>query len=83
MEAVSADGIKIKGWFIYHSSPIKHKTIVFMHESSGNIGLRLDYFQAVYHKLNVNILTFAYRGYSRSEGHPSEEGIKMDADTIA
>ena len=83
METVSSDGVKIKGWFIYHPDPVKHNTIVYMHESEGNIGLRLDYFETIYHKLNANILTFAYRGYSKSEGHPTEKGIKKDADAIA
>jgi pimeloyl-ACP methyl ester carboxylesterase len=83
VETVSSDGVKIKGWFIYHDDPVKHKTIVYMHESEGNIGLRLDYFETIYHKLNANILIFAYRGYSRSEGNPTEKGIKKDADAIA
>ena len=83
METVSSDGVKIKGWFIYHDDPVKHKTIVYMHENEGNIGLRLDYFETVYHKLNANILTFEHTGYSRSEGHPTEKGIKKDAEAIA
>ena len=75
--------MKIRGWFIHHPNPLNHKTILFMHENAGNIGLRLDYFETVYHQLNANIITFAYRGYSRSEGKPTEMGIKMDADAIA
>lgn len=80
---MSADGVKIRGWFIHHPNPLNHKTILFMHENAGNIGLRLDYFETVYHHLNANIVTFAYRGYSRSEGKPTEIGIKMDAEAIA
>jgi len=53
-----------------------------MHENAGNIGLRLDYYEALYHKLNVNIISFAYRGYSGNEGTPSEAGLKIDADAI-
>jgi pimeloyl-ACP methyl ester carboxylesterase len=56
--------------------------ILFMHENAGNIGLRLDYFKTVYHHLNANIVTFANRGYSRSEGKPTEIRIKMDAEAI-
>ena len=36
----------------------------------------------LYNRLNVNIVTFAYRGYSESEGVPSEDGIKLDAVAI-
>lgn len=30
----------------------------------------------------MNIVTFAYRGYSNSDGSPSEDGLKKDADAI-
>lgn len=53
-----------------------------MHENAGNIGLRLDFFEALYHNVGVNIVTFGYRGYSDSEGSPSEVGLKLDADAI-
>jgi fermentation-respiration switch protein FrsA (DUF1100 family) len=53
-----------------------------MHENAGNIGLRLDFYEALFHELKVNVVTFAYRGYSDSEGHPTETGLKLDADAI-
>jgi fermentation-respiration switch protein FrsA (DUF1100 family) len=53
-----------------------------MHENAGNIGLRLDFFELMYTQLEVNIVSFAYRGYSSSEGSPTEEGLKKDADAI-
>jgi len=53
-----------------------------MHENAGNIGMRLDYYHRIYMNLNVNIVTFAYRGYSESQGSPSEKGLKQDADAI-
>ena len=53
--------------------------VVFFHENAGNIGLRLAYFQHLYHELGVDILAFAYRGYSESTGTPTEAGLKSDA----
>jgi hypothetical protein len=53
-----------------------------MHENAGNIGLRLDFYERLYHSLKVNIVTFAYRGYSNSDGFPTEEGLKLDSDAI-
>lgn len=38
----------------------------------------MDYFETMISALDVNILTIAYRGYSQSEGTPSEEGLKED-----
>ena len=57
-------------------------TVVFMHENAGNIGLRMDYFEKVYHELGVNILCVAYRGYSRSTGKPTEAGLYQDGQAI-
>lgn len=59
----------------------------FLHENAGNLGLRMDYFQTMYHDLGYNIIAFAYRGYSNSEfadkqRFPSEASIKEDADLI-
>ena len=50
-------------------------TIIFFHENAGNLGLRLDYFDLIYHNVEVNIVAVAYRGYSRSEGTPNETGL--------
>ncbi len=58
-------------------------TVVFLHENAGNIGLRLDYFELLVKKVGVNVVCVAYRGYSKSQGEPSEEGLKMDAQAIA
>ena len=56
--------------------------IVFFHENAGNLGLRLDYFESLYHGLGVDILAFAYRGYSDSTGAPTEAGLRADAHAI-
>lgn len=53
--------------------------MVFFHENAGNIGLRMDYFETLYKNLGINIVSIAYRGYSASEGKPSEKGLIMDA----
>ena len=43
-----------------------------------DIGTRLDFVDKLYHKVNANVLIIAYRGYSSSDGVPSEAGIKLD-----
>ena len=44
-----------------------------------DIGTRIPYFNEYLKHTNFNILCIAYRGYSDSEGYPSEEGINMDS----
>jgi fermentation-respiration switch protein FrsA (DUF1100 family) len=55
---------------------------VFFHENAGNIGLRMDWFEQMYKRLKVNIVCVAYRGYSKSEGEPGQEGIMKDVDVV-
>ena len=66
------------GWFIQPESinqqPAK-RTIVFMHENAGVITNRLDWFENLIKKLEVNIFTVSYRGYGDSEGEPTELGL--------
>ena len=60
----------------------QRETIIFLHENAGNIGMRLDWFELMYKKLQVNIVAVAYRGYSSSEGYPHQAGIMLDTDAI-
>lgn len=43
------------------------------------MGHRLQNCRGLYHNLHCNILLVEYRGYGLSEGHPSEEGLYIDA----
>ena len=86
------DGEYVHGWYMAHSDPREAKTlstmkrdrrlVVFFHENAGNLGLRLDYFQMLYHEMNCDVLAVAYRGYSASSGKPSEKGLKLDAAAV-
>ena len=42
----------------------------------------MDWFEQMYKRLNVNIVCVAYRGYSRSMGEPSEDGIMLDMKAV-
>ena len=72
----------LRGWLIRPEKDLSKRTIVFYHENAGNIGLRMDYFEKMINEFNVNILTVAYRGYSQSEGTPTEAGLKQDGLSI-
>lgn len=38
----------------------------------------MDYYEKMVQELSVNIVTIAYRGFSDSDGHPTEKGLKKD-----
>lgn len=69
------DGISLNGWLI--KSPGARTTLLFFHGNAGNISHRLDKI-ALFYKLGINTFIIDYRGYGKSKGRPSEEGIYKD-----
>ena len=74
---VTRDNIDLDGWFI--PAPENRGVILFFHGNAGNISHRLDSL-LLFHRLGFSTLIFDYRGYGRSQGHPSEAGTYMDAE---
>lgn len=72
------DDIKLHGWYI--PSPSAVKTVLFFHGNAGNISHRAESIK-IFHKAGVNVFILDYRGYGRSEGKPTENGLYIDADT--
>jgi pimeloyl-ACP methyl ester carboxylesterase len=72
----SSDGVRLHGWWIHRRNAVC--TLLFCHGNSGSIGHRIE--ELLYMAgLPVNIFAFDYRGYGRSSGSPSEEGLFRDA----
>ena len=91
IELETEDDELIKGWFMaevdprvaeYNSMTYDRRLVIFFQENAGNLGLRMDYFQTLYHEANCDIVAVAYRGYSSSTGKPSEEGLKLDSKAV-
>lgn len=69
------DQVKIQSYFI--SNEKSDKILVYFHGNAGNICSRLpDLLQL--HDFGLNVLGVSYRGYGKSHGKPSEEGIYLD-----
>ncbi len=77
VELVTRDNIKLDSWFI--PAPENRGVILFFHGNAGNISHRLDSL-LLFHRLGFSTLIFDYRGYGRSQGHPSEAGTYTDAE---
>lgn len=71
------DGFKLYGWYI--PSTGSSRVLLFFHGNAGNISNRGETL-AIFHRLGLNIFIFDYRGYGRSKGDPSEEGLYTDAE---
>jgi fermentation-respiration switch protein FrsA (DUF1100 family) len=72
------DGVRLNGWFI----PFRESTstLVWFHGNAGNIGDRVENIKLLHDYVHLNIFIFDYRGYGRSEGRPSEEGVYLDGE---
>eukprot|EP00794_Sanderia_malayensis_P012211 gene12211-13469_t len=55
-------------------------TIIYFHGNAGNIGHRLLNAHLIYMQTGCNVLLVEYRGYGKSEGTPSEQGLYLDAE---
>lgn len=72
------DKIKLNGWLI--KSGENKGTLLFFHGNAGNISHRLDKMMA-FHQLGLNVFIIDYRGYGKSEGTPTEQGVYQDAES--
>jgi fermentation-respiration switch protein FrsA (DUF1100 family) len=77
------DNLKLQAWFfrchkdanIARSRP----TVLFLHSNAGNLSHRIPNIRDLVEICRFNVFILSYRGYGRSEGTPSEEGLKRDA----
>lgn len=72
----SADGTKLHGWFVAHPNP--RGVALVCHGNAGNVTLMAESLDILSHRHGLSVMSFDYRGYGRSEGKPSEEGILQD-----
>jgi len=72
----TADGLLLHGWYIPAAG--SRLTLLHFHGNAGNISHRLPLYRQ-WHDLGLSVFAFDYRGYGRSEGKPSEEGLQRDA----
>lgn len=71
------DGVKLNAWWI--AAPGARLATVFFHGNGGNLTHRVEHMRAIT-AAGSALLMLDYRGYGKSEGKPSEEGLYMDAD---
>ena len=78
------DNVHLNCWLMWnqsHSPEVrKNKPVVmFFQENAGNMAFRLPFLQMMTRILDCNTFILSYRGYGRSQGSPSEHGLKIDA----
>ncbi len=73
----TSDGVRLHAWWIPAAG--SEFTFLAFHGNASNIANRADTYRFL-HELPVNVLGLEYRGYGKSEGAPTEDGLYLDAE---
>jgi fermentation-respiration switch protein FrsA (DUF1100 family) len=73
------DRLRLHGWWI---EGVRGRAVLFFHGNAGNIADRLDRARILNERFGLDVFLVDYRGYGRSQGEPSEEGLYRDARAI-
>lgn len=82
----ASDGVRLHGWYC---TPHRHSngsampvpaemTLLWFHGNAGNISYRYEMIQSMM-QLAVRVFIIDYRGYGKSDGKPTEQGLYLDA----
>ncbi len=75
----TGDGETIHGWMLEHPTPRAH--ILYWHGNGGNLSIWLEPLVEI-HRQGFTVSAIDYRGYGRSTGRPSEQGLYRDTDAL-
>lgn len=73
----SPDGLRLHGWLLRHPNP--RAVLLHLHGNAGNLSNRARIAEVHNLRCGVSIMLIDYRGYGRSEGVPTMEGLLRDA----
>ncbi len=71
------DKTKLHGWYCPCENP--RGVILLAHGNAGHVASRATWLRYLQSKARVSVFLFDYRGYGRSEGTPTVEGLLLDA----
>ncbi len=73
------DGETLAGWWIRGAGK---RAVLFFHGNAGNAADRLDRARILNERFGLDVFLVDYRGYGRSTGSPSEDGLARDARAV-
>jgi uncharacterized protein len=75
----SEGGVTLFGWRITGGG---ERALLFFHGNAGNAADRLERARILNRRLRLDVFLVDYRGYGRSTGSPSEDGLYRDARAV-
>ena len=76
-EFQAADGTRLHGWYAHRKDA--RAVVLFCHGNAGNVTHRAHTLAALHDLVGASVLIFDYRGYGKSQGKPTEDGVLADA----
>jgi hypothetical protein len=74
---ITSDKLKLHGWYI-KAKDKSRGTILYLHGNAGNINTQIN--NVLWLSLEgYDLFAFDYRGFGKSEGSPTMEGVHLDA----
>lgn len=70
------DGVRLHAWYVRERDA--PATLLWFHGNAGNLSSRAELMDRL-RRLPADVFLIDYRGYGKSEGSPSEEGLYRDA----
>jgi fermentation-respiration switch protein FrsA (DUF1100 family) len=74
----ASDGVNLHGWF-FSGGPNAKGTVLVLHGNAENLSTHVNGVLWLV-KAGFNLFIFDYRGYGKSEGGPSIQGVHLDAE---
>jgi fermentation-respiration switch protein FrsA (DUF1100 family) len=71
----TTDKVRVHGWY---SAARPGRVALFLHGNAGNVTHRMDKIKRLT-AAGIGVLVLDWRGYGRSEGWPTESGLRKDA----
>ncbi|MDY3558824.1 alpha/beta hydrolase [Gemmata sp. JC673] len=75
----SSDGVRLHGWLAEPARGPSRAVVLYTHGNGGNVTNRRHVIELFRDRMNATVLVFDYRGYGRSDGRPTENGVLDDA----
>jgi pimeloyl-ACP methyl ester carboxylesterase len=74
---ITKDKVKLQAWF--KKPKENHDMIIFLHGNAGNLEHRVDKLKQL-DQMGYGFIIPAWRGFGKSDGTPTKEGLLMDAE---
>ena len=75
----TTDGLTLHAWWYEDKAALASPVLLWFHGNAGNLTHRAENLRMLAGR-GLDVFLFDYRGFGKSQGHPSESGLYLDAE---